>query len=242
MSEQGEVHFGSTLIRYTVVRSARRRKTVAITLDASRGVLVAVPAKTPAAEIKSIVAGRAAWIVQRASSRTLEAQAKQYVNGESLPYLGQQACLFVEHAAVRSTSVAFNPWSFHVTVPAHLADAERHTAIHAAVVRWYRTQAHEHLAERTAYWAGRTGLAPASILIREQRRRWASCSASGVIRFNWRLMLAPPSLIDYVVVHELMHLRVPNHSPAFWAEVAAAMPDFTSRRAQLRKIGSQLIL
>jgi hypothetical protein len=79
-------------------------------------------------------------------------------------------------------------------------------------------------------------------MIRNQRRRWGSCSADGTLRFNWRLVMAPPAIIEYVVVHELAHLRVPNHSPAFWAEVARFIPDYKARRTALRQLGPSLSL
>src|SRR3990170_282249 len=97
-----------------------------------------------------------------------------------------------------------------------------------------------HLWQRVECWTKVVELSPTRILIRDQRKRWGSCSADGTLRFNWRLILAPPTLIDYVVVHELLHLRVKNHSRAFWTEMARFMPDYQTRRLALKQIGLRL--
>ena len=80
------------------------------------------------------------------------------------------------------------------------------------------------------------------MLVRDQRRRWGSCAHDGTLRFNWRVMMLEPALIEYVVVHELAHLTVPNHSPEFWAAVSAALPDVPDLRRRLREVGSALPL
>jgi len=240
--ERGAVKFGTTTIEYTVTRSRRRKKTIEITLDHGAGVLVAVPMDTSAEQIQQVVLKRARWIVRQASEGVLRPRRKEFVSGESLPYLGRQVRLFVEHADTRRTTVEFEHWSFRITVPAHLDGEERRAAIESAVVRWYRARAAERLGQRTERWTKLAGWAPSAVLVRDQRQRWGSCSPDGTLRFNWRIIMAPPALIDYVVVHELVHLRVRTHSAAFWTEVARLMPDYPIRRATLRELGPSLTL
>lgn len=93
---------------------------------------------------------------------------------------------------------------------------------------------------RAAYYAGRMGVSYGRITIREQKTRWGSCSNKGNLNFNWKLALMPPEILDYVVVHELAHRREMNHSPRFWAEVEAILPDYRERRQKLREYGSRL--
>ena len=242
MSERGAVTFGDTVIGYTIIRSRRRRKTVEITLDPNDGVLVSAPAETPSDRIKTVVARRAGWIVRQATADVLRPQPRQFVSGESLPYLGRQARLFVEHAKVSRVSVRFDHWSFQVVAPSDLCDEDRRTQVERAVVRWYRERALERLPDRTGFWAQRAGYAPSAVLIRDQRQRWGSCNPSGVLRFNWRIVMASPPLIDYVIVHELAHLRIRTHTKAFWAEVARLMPDYALRRTRLKEIGPTLFM
>lgn len=90
-------------------------------------------------------------------------------------------------------------------------------------------------------WAERTGVSPSKVSIASQRRRWGSCLPSGEVRLNWRIVGAGKRLVEYVVAHELTHLRHPDHTPAFWRALGSVMPDFEVRRAQLRDIGPRLV-
>jgi predicted metal-dependent hydrolase len=112
----------------------------------------------------------------------------------------------------------------------------------AALERWYRRQAHAIFAERLAHWNAHYGLTWTRVAIKEQKTRWGSCSRRGALNFNWRLLLAPLSALDYVVIHELCHLKEPNHAPAFWALVAETCPDHREWRGWLRRHGHQLRL
>jgi predicted metal-dependent hydrolase len=188
------------------------------------------------------VAQRAAWIVRHATTAMPAPRPRQFVSGELLPYLGRQARLFVIPADVKRVAVRFTRRCFEVTVPRELNGDARRAAIDRELTRWYRAQAAERLSAAVRRWAGLSGYAPRAVLIRAQRQRWGSCSPDGTLRFNWRIVLAPPAVIDYVVVHELAHLRLPNHSSAFWAEVARLMPDYPERRARLKALGPSLSL
>jgi predicted metal-dependent hydrolase len=127
-------------------------------------------------------------------------------------------------------------------VPDGLDEAARREAVHRAVVAWYRERAQEHLAARVEFWSGHLHCTATGVLARDQRSRWGSCSVDGTLRFNWRLIMADPELIDYVVVHELTHLRVRNHSAAFWRELAKTIPGHRVLRARLREFGRQLVI
>jgi predicted metal-dependent hydrolase len=238
--ECGEVRFGNTVIEYTVLRSRRRRKTVEITLDPADGVLVAVPIATPSDQVRDVVAKRASWIIRRSAAPALTPRPKLFVSGESIPYLGRQIRLSVEPAQVRKAHAFFRHWRFGVVVPQDVQGQERRAAVRGALTRWYRRRAAERLSERTAHWSRLTGITPTAVHIRDQRQRWASCSANGALHFNWRIVMAPPALIDYVIIHELVHLRIRGHSSTFWAEVARLMPDCRLRRARLKEIGPWL--
>ena len=242
MREQGAVQFGSTRIDYSVIRSKRRRKTIQITLDANQGVLVSAPLRAAAQMVEDVVRRRAGWIVRKSSESVLRARPKQFVSGESLPYLGRQVRLFVEHASVPRVAVRFDHWSFHITVPGELNGDDRRPAITRAVEAWYRERAHARLEARVQRWAGIIGCVMPRVLTRDQRQRWGSCGPDGTLRFNWRIVMAEPMLMDYVVVHELLHLRIRNHAQDFWSAMANVMPDFKLRRTRLRESGPHLSL
>jgi predicted metal-dependent hydrolase len=238
--ENGSVIFGATTITYSIRRSRRRKKTIEITLDPSEGVLVSAPVKATATEVARIVQRRARWIIRKSTESILRPRPKQFVSGESLPYLGRQARLFVESADVRRVNIRFDHWSFRVLAPHHLTAHDRRAAILCAITRWYKQRAQERLETRVLLWSGKLGCQPARTVTRDQRQRWGSCAADGTIRFNWRIVMAEPALVDYVVVHELLHLKVRNHGPGFWAEMAAALPDYVLRRTRLRELGKTL--
>lgn len=242
MNEQGRVKYGDTVIAYTVQRSSRRRKTIEILLDPVAGVLIAAPEQASTDEVRALVTRRAPWILQRATPEVLRPRPKEFVSGESVPYLGRQVRLFVEPRAVPRVSVRFTHWDFHLTVPEHLTGDERRAAIERALTRWYKARATQRLAEVIARWSAQAGLSPTAVLVRSQRQRWGSCSPDGTLRFNWRIVMAAPDLIDYVVVHELIHLRVRHHDAVFWAKVARLLPDYQRLRAQLKENGAALTL
>ena len=104
----------------------------------------------------------------------------------------------------------------------------------------YIRKAKETITKRTSYFARLMGVSYRNITIREQKTRWGSCSANGNLNFNWKLVLMPPELLDYVVVHELAHRKEMNHSPRFWAVVEKELPDYRERREKLKKMGKQL--
>lgn len=128
-----------------------------------------------------------------------------------------------------------------VEVPAALAEDARPALVRKRLVSWYRRQAGERVPERVAWWSDRLGLESAGVLIRNQDKRWASCDLKGVLRFNWRIIQASLRLVDYVAVHELIHLLHPDHTPAYWAALGQALPDYEDRRDALRKIGARLV-
>lgn len=91
-------------------------------------------------------------------------------------------------------------------------------------------------------WADRLGCQVTRVITRDQRHRWGSCASDGTIRFNWRIVMAEPALIDYVVLHELLHLEIRNHGREFWEKLSAVMPDYRVRRARLREFGQTLVI
>lgn len=247
MTERGAVPFGDSRIAYSIVRSARRHKTVELTIARAGEVVVAAPVRTSVERIEAIVKRRAGWIL-RHDGRAERGAGKaglgerRFVSGESLPYLGRRVRLFVREAPGGGVDVRFHHWQFEVRLSRALSPRERGAAVESALTRWYRQRAAEVVAERVERFAPRIGGKPSRVLVRDQRRRWGSCSPHGVLRFNWRVIMAPPALIDYVVVHELAHLRTRTHGAAYWRLVASVVPDHRERRRRLRELGPQLSL
>ena len=192
-------------------------------------VTVAVPVDTPQEQLEATVRRRAAWIIRHDGAASNAPPPRRFVSGESLPYLGRSVCLTVRPTDGDGVAVRFHHWRFDVNVPCNLRGEERLTKVRAAFEAWYRERAAMKLPPRVERIASHLGVQPKEVLIRNQRRRWASCAPDGTLRFNWRAIMVPPALLDYVVAHELAHLRVRSHTSEYWSVVAQAIPDYRLR-------------
>lgn len=134
-----------------------------------------------------------------------------------------------------SDNLAISGRKIVATVDPELNADEKKAAIKKAILKWYLSEADQIIRQRTKRYFPILDVMPRKIEIKDQEKRWGSCSSKSVLRFNWRIIMAPISIIDYVVVHELCHLKVKNHSPAFWRLVSLAVPDYRKRRDWLRK-------
>ena len=240
MVERRQVRFGDATIEYDVQRSDRRKKTVQITMDGGR-VLVASPLDTPDSKLEAIVRKRAPWILRQASDPALQAPRKRFVSGETLPYMGRNVRLIVEPADLQAPEVRFDHWSFRIAVPVTLDESKRYDEIRKAIVPWYRRRAEQRISRSVELWRKRMGWPEKpEVLIRDQRQRWGSCAPDGTLRFNWRVVMVHPELAEYVVVHELAHLKISSHSAEYWAQVSGLLPDAQQRRQRLREAGKML--
>ena len=241
MPERGSYRFGDTTINYGVTRSPRRKKTIEITVDPFEGVLVAAPVAASAEEIRSVIEKRAGWIVRKSEVSEFKPRPRRFMSGESVPYLGREVRMFVETTNKKQAAVKFDHWSFRIETPAEVDNEEdRRGLIRSALVTWYRQRAADRLPAAVTRWRPRLGVEPTLVLIRGQKQLWGSCSPDGTLRFNWRVVMAEPALIDYVVVHEMLHLNTPNHSRGYWQDFAQVMPNYMIRRKRLREIGPYL--
>lgn len=234
--ERSSVRFGTIPIPYGIRRSTRRA-TVTIAVDPNEGVLVMAPASASVERLDRIVHRKARWIVgQLRSLPSRPALGREFVNGETFIYLGRQYRLRV----VRGQEPAFFS-NGRLVVPIDATEPDRPTAVRAAVVSWYRAHAQARIPERVEAWSRKLRIETPTVQIREPRKRWGSCDVRGHLRFNWRVIQAPRRLVDYVVVHELVHLEHRAHSKKFWTALQRAMPDFESRREALRVLGPRFI-
>jgi predicted metal-dependent hydrolase len=216
-------------LQYRVRRSDRARR-VRVSVDAAGGVEVVLPRRSPASAAPAAIEELRPWIERRL--RAAGAVRDQIAaRGETLPYLGARLRRQAEPGRTRAHRTGDT-----LLVPADTAEAA------SAIERWYRRAAAREIAPRLEHAAAQLGTTYAKLSIRGQRTRWGSCSATGAMSFNWRLLLAPEAVLDYVVWHEACHLRVMDHSPRFWALVGEHCPDFETQRRWLRAHGATLVL
>jgi predicted metal-dependent hydrolase len=215
-------------IPYTVRRSTRARR-VRVNVHAHTGVEVVLPANAPERAAAAAVVELRPWIERRLSDvQGVLAQIAQ--RGATVPYLG--STLQLQPIAGRQR---VHRQGERLLVPAG-EDAR------PALERWYRRMARHEIAPRLDRATALAGTPYRDLVIRAQRTRWASCSATGRMSFNWRLLLAPESVLDYVVWHEVCHLQVLDHSPHFWALLERHWPGYREDREWLRRHGGTLVL
>jgi predicted metal-dependent hydrolase len=229
-------------VSYRLRRSARARR-LRITVRPG-GVEVVAPLRMPEADIGAFVAHHRSWIETKTAAlqRLLATHpgSARLVDGARIPCRGRTVGLRVV-AGVDKARVREGDW-LEVGVPAAVTAGQHETAVERAVTAWLKAQARIDAEAHLARHGPPHGLIPSSIRIKEQKRLWGSCTARGAINLNWRLILAPPAVFEYVVVHELCHLRVPSHQPPFWRLVGQLLPDFQAQRHWLRRNGHLLTL
>lgn len=241
--ERDAVRFGEVHIPYRVQRSARR--TVSLVMQADEGLLVKAPRSAEPSALRALVHRKAPWVLARqARFDQLEPAppAREFVSGEALRYLGRQLRLRVVEGGPERALVVARGSVLVAQVAEGMGAAERAVEVREGLERWYRARAQARLPERVERAARALGVSPPPVLIRGQQKRWGSCTASGELRFNWRIMMGAMPLVDYVVAHELCHLLVHDHSPAFYDKLRALMPDYAAREERLRLEGPRFKL
>lgn len=240
MNQCSSIQVGDHTITYEVVRSQRRKKTIhtQVTLDKVR---VLAPAATSDAELERLLRKQADWIMDRRKVLEGRPAPKRYVSGETMPYLGEDFELTVNTDRFLWPWIRFEGRRFSFDAPPRTEEEERRDLIRSAFVEWYRRQAEDYLPGRVNQWLPLVANhADPRVLVRDQRSRWGSCAWDGTIRLNWRLIMLDPELIDLVVVHELAHLSIRNHSRVFWDYVYVFLPDAKERRSRLKVAGLYL--
>lgn len=220
-----------------IVRT-QRRKTADIRVE-DGAVTVVVPKDTSLEKIDQLLAGKRQWIREKMllHREVSPASRKQYVSGEAFSYLGRNYRLKVERGPFAPVKLV----NGHLVVTAPSGSEQPHI-IRNALIRWYKHQADKKLREKVDRYAPIVGVEPHGVGIKFFKSRWGSCTVKGRVEFNWKIMLAPNRMVDYVVVHELCHLKQHDHSPAFWREVERVMPDYAQCREWLKDNAVKLFI
>lgn len=231
------LNIGAEIIEYQINYS--RRKTMAITIKGDGTIRVSAPKGTASGTVQEWVNSKSGWIEAKLAQVQMVNQQmpqRSYRAGETFNYLGQPRTLQLQTDNRLTRSVVRMGDNTLVIRGADCSPA----AVKEALEARYRSAARLYIHQRVQHYQSRLGKIPGRITIRDQKTRWGSCSAKGNLNFNWRIMMAPPEIIDYLVVHELCHLVHLDHSPSFWNLVASILPDYKLHRAWLRKNGPGL--
>lgn len=217
------------------IRRSPRRKSVQITVDRDGELLLSAPDDCSTRVMERFVREKRFWIYTKLAQKdalTPARSTKQYVNGEGFPYLGRSYRM--QLVAHQDRPVKLEHGRFKITRAAVTEGGRQH------MVRWYSQRAKPWLEDRVQRYQRRIGVTPSSVAVQDLGYRWGSCGKGDRVYFHWRTILLPPPIVEYVVVHELVHLVEPHHTPAFWSRVERAMPDFAVRKQQLAELGPRI--
>ncbi len=217
------------VIRTTRVKSAR--------LQVEDGsVSIAVPIALPQERIQRILLDKNRWIKEKLHlhQQAQPVRTRELVSGEALPYLGRNYRLKLETGSLEPVKLK------HGRLVVRLPRAmQANHMVREMLLHWYRLQAEIRFTEKVKRYAPLVGVDPASVGVRTFKSRWGSCNVKGDILFHWKVIMAPHRIADYVVVHELCHLKHHDHSPAFWQSVARLVPDYLECKEWLKEVGAR---
>ncbi|MFC1791049.1 M48 family metallopeptidase [Gemmatimonadota bacterium] len=217
------------------LRRSARRKTLEIIIDRGGELVVAAPEDTAEEAIRRFIHKKRFRVYTKLAEKEKLRPTrgpKEYVSGESFHYLGRTYRLLLvddQDAPMKLLGGRFR------LLRSDAAGGKKR------FIHWYTDHARPWLTERMKPWAERVGVSPGTVEVRPLGHRWASCSPNGRVNFHWATIQLPPSIIDYLIVHELVHLHEHDHTPGFWKRVERAMPDFASRKQWLAENGAEYV-
>ncbi len=234
------IKYGTKDIEFNV--EFRKRKTMSILIEAPKNITVMAPLNTKEEEIKEAVKYKGAWIIQKLFEfRNIESKRvnREFVNGESFMYLGRNYSLqiHIDETLQNNSKVKLFRGKFHVYVK-----EKDKQLIRDALEAWYREKTEEQVKKRVKYYQKFFNKKPKKIKVKEQKKRWASCTYNNELLFNWRCVMAKSTSLDYIIVHEMCHMYHKNHSKEFWDLVASVISDYEVRKEWLRDYGIRLDL
>ena len=226
-------------INFTVKRSRKRKRTISLQISDKSELVIAAPYFTPIGEINRFVQEKQSWIhktIQKRKEEAIKNKAREYITDEMFYYLGESFPLETFCEQNERKGLVFWGNRFYLNT----ADAAEKGFSY--FVSWYKKKAKQHLRQRVDFFSQVLNLRAKSVKITSAEKRWGSCSADDNLSFSFRLIMAPPDIIDYVIVHELLHIKEKNHSPKFWKLVEATMPEYKIHKRWLKNNNHKFIL
>lgn len=240
MSKTLSISYGDSSITFQPIYSSRR-KTVEIAVEAPGNVIVSAPDGRTDEELIAVVSRKAEWITKQLylmKAIRFQPVVRELVNGESLLYLGRNYRLDLRlDESLKQPSIILDHGIFKIRTPSLV-----HEYLKPKLISWYRKKAMAKILARIEYYAPKLGVKEPEVRIKDQKKRWGSCTSSGILIFNWRCVLAPSPVLDYIVVHELCHLLENSHSKRFWSLLKAILPEYEMRKQWLMENGVKLDL
>lgn len=229
--------YGSRIITFNLIY--RKRKTMSIEVETTGEVTVIAPVGTSTDDIVEKVKSRAGWIVSKQYESKFINDTKikrEAVSGESYMYLGRNYSLDIR-VDEDTDNISVKLFQGKFVVNTYTKDED---LIKKAMENWYREKTLAKVKERVSYYSSYFNNEVTTVKVKEQKKRWASCTSKNELLFNWRCVMAPVFVLDYIVVHEMCHMEYKNHSKDFWNRVYAVMPDYEVRKSWLKNNGIKM--
>lgn len=218
----------------TVIRTGRTKSARLQVEDGA--VSIAVPKALPEEKIQQLLSDKKRWIKEKLylHQQAQPVRKREMLSGEAFPYLGRHYRLKIVTGPV--LPVKFKHGQLLVSLPKMM---QQHAIIRDMLTYWYKLQAENRFKEKVKRYASVVGVTPSDVSVKTFRSRWGSCNVKGEIQFHWKIIMAPHSVVDYVVVHELCHLKHHDHSPEFWKSVARILPNYLDSKEWLKEVGAR---
>lgn len=237
--------YGTTAIEYDI-EYTDDKKDVSIIVEWMEGIRLIAPTSITNLQVEEIVRKKAPTILQKlkeVNEITEPPFPKEFVSGEKFAYLGRNYRLKVyKEKGLQKAQLNFVRGRFIATVPYGIAANEKNQQLLDLFKTWYLEHGKAKVQSRLKLYCAKMGVTPNDVQLKEQRMRWGTCTLEGNIYLNWRIIMSPMSIVDYVLVHELAHLRYMNHSNDYWNFVHSILPDYEQRKEWLRVNGPTLTL
>jgi predicted metal-dependent hydrolase len=220
-------------ISYLLERRSRRTIGLKITAE---GLVVHAPKRIVEFQLNQILQDKSNWILNKLQAREANHVAKiEWIDGEHLLYLGSDIQLSISQNS-SNKALIFDQNTLFIASP----QANNHAVLGRKVIQWYKKQAALDFSRRLEILAAKLGVATPPLTLSNAQSRWGSCNSRGEVRLNWRLLQAPPHIINYVICHELAHLKQMNHSARFWAVVEQLFPNYKAAEKELKILSPHL--
>ncbi len=224
-------------LNFQLIRSKRRRKTISLCIKEDGRIVISVPYHTPKGEIEGFIKEKKSWVIKKISEkeRSIKETEKAFIPGEKFLYLGESYPLEIGDTNYRGLPLKLSFGKF-------ILDKDRLEEARDLFIHWYKREAKEKMEGRLHYFSNRLQLFPKGLKITSAKYRWGSCSRDSRLSFSWRIIMAPLSVIDYILIHELVHIKEKNHSKRFWTYLETILPDHRKHRFWLKENGYKLWL
>ncbi|NMA67851.1 MAG: M48 family metallopeptidase [Desulfitobacterium sp.] len=238
------LRLGDTVIPYEERKNSRiKRLSIRVTPEKVR---VSAPVSTSREEIQIFLQQNQEWILENWGKlqKIARESKREYLTGEKVPYLGKELTLQICDSQGKMIRAIYNieEESLEISIPQSFTQELREEAVREILEKWYKEKARPYFLQKLSYWSREMGVSYNKFRLKGQKTRWGSCSTLGNINLNWRLIMAPEPVIDYIVIHELSHLIYMDHSKEFWKHVARFCPNYREHRHWLRKNGHTLVI